>query len=94
MVEEGLEVEEGGCDDDVVVVVVLLVVTVAVAAAAVLGSLDEVGGGKWDGNEARMRISRTRQSFPPLYESDSSSGLFAKLLVSYYLAQRAPLGIS
>lgn len=33
------------------------------------------GGGKWSGNEARIKIRRTRQSLPPLYESASSSGL-------------------
>lgn len=42
----------------------------------------EGGGGKWSGSEARIRISSTRQSFPPLYESASSSGLQWVMFVS------------
>lgn len=29
-----------------------------------------------DGSDARIRMSRTRQSLPPLYDSESWSGLF------------------
>ncbi len=35
-------------------------------------------GGMWEvaaGRQARMRMSRTRQSLPPLYDRESSSGL-------------------
>lgn len=30
-----------------------------------------------EGSEARIRISRTKQSLPPLYDNESSSGLLS-----------------
>ena len=36
---------------------------------------EEEEGGKCDGSDANIKTSKTRQSFPPLYESDNSSGL-------------------
>lgn len=56
------------------------------------GSGDDLGGcvcvGDGDeksgvaGKQAKINISRTRQSFPPLYAIESSSGLFYKFWVN------------
>lgn len=70
--KDGVVVAVAAADVVVAGIVVVLVVSLGGMEEE---SDDDVDDGKCDGSEARISMSKTRQSFPPLYESDSSSGL-------------------